>query len=174
MKNSQDLKDLFIKELNSIYNSEDQITQALPLLIKITEFSDLNDALSVHLIETENQKARLIKIFRLLNIKPSNAPSVAMEGLLKEAYLLAKNKIKSPTVDASIISTLQKVEHFEIASYGTLGSFAKHLELEDDIIDLLKETLEEEIAIDQKLTKLAEGTLFSKGINKEAAKKSSK
>lgn len=168
MKN-QDLYGLFIDELCDMYNSEKQIVKALPKLIKMASLPDLKEALTKHWNETENQVRRIEKIFHILNQKPLEVTCEAMEGLVKEADELIENREKSPTLDAAIISAAQKVEHYEIASYGTLRSFAKHLDLNSEIVDLLQSTLDEEGAADKKLTKIADGSFFSPGVNTEAA-----
>lgn len=164
-----DLFELFVDELKDMYSSENQIIESLPKLIKLTSLPDLREALSKHLKETENQVRRIEKIFTILNLEHSEKNCQAMRGLLQEAEELTRKKNKSPILDAAIISAAQKVEHYEIASYSTLKSFAKHLDLESEIIDLIQETLDEESAADKKLTKIADGTIFSSGINKEAA-----
>jgi ferritin-like metal-binding protein YciE len=166
---NQDLHDLFIDELADMYNSENQIIEALPKLIKQASLPDLKEALTKHLRETENQVKRIERIFSILNVELSENTCQAMEGLLKEAQAITQNKAKSPALDAGIISAAQKVEHYEIASYGTLRSFAKHLNFDGEVIDLLQETLDEEGTADKKLTKLADGSIFSGGVNKEAA-----
>lgn len=170
MKNNQDLFKLFIDELEDMYSSEHQIIESLPKLIRLASSSDLKEALTKHLHETENQAKRLEQIFSILNLSSEEKTCEAMEGILREAEELTENKTKSPTLDAAIISAAQKVEHYEIASYGTLRSFAKSLELDSDIIDLLQDNLDEEGAADKKLTKIAEGSLFTTGVNKEAIK----
>lgn len=168
MKN-QDLFQLFIEELEDMYSSEHQIIDSLPKLINLASLPDLKEALTNHLKETKNQVRRIEKIFSILNLRAKEKTCEAMEGILKEAEELSENKTKSPSLDAAIISAAQKVEHYEIASYGTLRSFAKHLDLDNEISDLLKETLDEEAAADKKLTKIADGSFFSSGVNKEAA-----
>lgn len=167
MKN-QSLEQLFIDELEDMYSSEHQIIDSLPNLIKLASSPDLKEALTKHLKETQNQTVRIEKIFNLLNVKAKENPCEAMEGLLKEAEELTENRAKSPTLDAAIISAAQKVEHYEIASYGTLRSFAKQLGFDSEIIDLIQENLDEEGAADKKLTKIAEGSIFTSGVNKEA------
>ena len=167
MKNN--LFKLFVEELEDMYSSETQIVESLPKLVKLAASHDLKEALSSHLKETENQVVRLEKIFSLLQIPFKSKTCKAMEGLLKEADDVVKNKSKSPLLDAAIIAAAQKVEHYEIASYGTLRSFAKHLEFDDRVSDLLEETLDEEAAADKKLTKIADGSIFKSGINEEAA-----
>ncbi|MBA3815547.1 MAG: ferritin-like domain-containing protein [Parachlamydiaceae bacterium] len=166
---NQDLYQLFMDELADMQSAENQIVASLPKLIKLASFSELKESLSKHLEETNNQVKRIQQIFSLLDEEPEEKTCEAMKGLLEEADEIVKNKTKSPTLDAAIISAAQKVEHYEIASYGTLKSFAKYLDLDSEIIALIQETLDEEGAADKKLTKIAEGTAFSSGINKEAA-----
>ena len=168
MKN-QDLQHLFMEELEDMYSSEQQIIQSLPKLILLASLPELKEALTKHLAETEHQISRIEQIFSMLGMSPRENTCEAMEGLLKEAEELTENKTKSPTLDAAIISAAQKVEHYEIASYGTLRSFAKNLGLDSEISDLLQETLNEEGAADKKLTKIADGSIFASGVNKEAA-----
>lgn len=169
MKN-QGLYQLFIDELQDMYSSEHQIIKCLPKIIKLATLPDLKDALSKHLKETENQAIRIESIFTELDETIKKNTCEAMEGLVKEAEEIIKDKSKSATLDAAIISALQKIEHYEIASYGTLRSFAKHLDLASEIIDLLQETLDEEGGADKKLTKIAEGSFFSTGVNTQAAR----
>jgi ferritin-like metal-binding protein YciE len=168
MKN-QDLYQLFIEELEDVYSAEQQIIDSLPRLIKIASLPELKEALTKHLEETKYQVTRIEKIFSILDTAPEEITCEAMEGLLSEAEKVVENKNKSPVLDAAIISAAQKVEHYEIASYGTLRSFAKHLNFDQEIIDLLQESLDEEGAADKKLTKIADGSFFFNGINKEAA-----
>lgn len=162
------LYDLFIDELEEIYSAEKHIIETLPSLIKLATFSELKEALSTHLKETEVQVTRIEKIFSLLTLKPKHKKSKGMKGLLKEGEELIENKAKSACLDAAIISAAQKVEHYEISSYGTLRSFAKQLDLDSEIENLLGETLEEESNADKRLTKIAEGSFFTSGVNKEA------
>ncbi len=167
MKN-QDLFELFTDELQDMYNAEKQIIKALPKLIKLVDSEDLMDALSAHLEETEGQVKRIEQIFTILNLDAKEIKCEGMEGILKEGDEIVKNKSKSPLLDAAIISAAQKVEHYEMASYGTLRSFAKHLGLDSEVADLIQESLDEEGAADKKLTKLADGGIFTSGLNKEA------
>lgn len=164
------LYELFVDELADMYNSEKQIVRALPKLIQLASNSDLKEAISKHLKETQNQVTRIEKIYSILGISAEDQECEAMQGLLEEANRLTESGTKSTTLDAAIISAAQKVEHYEIASYGTLRSFAKFLDFDSKVIDLLTDTLDEEAAADKKLTKIAEGSIFSTGVNKEAAK----
>ncbi len=168
MKN-QSLGKLFLDELEDVYNAELQIEESLPKLIKLASLPDLRDALTNHLRETKNQITRIERIFKILDHKAEEKNSESMEGLIHEGDEMLEKKEKSPLLDAAIIAGAQKIEHYEIASYGTLKSFAKHLNLDKEIINLIKESLDEESAADKKLTHIAEGSFFSSGVNEEAA-----
>lgn len=167
MKN-QDLFDLFKDELCDMYSAEKQIIKTLPKLIKLADSEDLKEALTMHLKETEEQVDRIEQIFTILNLENKEIMCEGMQGILREGDEIVKDKIRSPLLDAAIISACQKVEHYEIASYGTLRSFAEHLSLDSEVADLIQESLDEEGAADKKLTKLAEGTFFKTGVNKDA------
>lgn len=168
MKNHT-LYELFIEQLKDMYGAEQQIIDSLPKLIKLASLPDLKDALNNHLKETKGQVEKLETVFSILNITPQEVTCKAMKGLLGEADEVVKKFTKSPTLDAAIIAAAQKVEHYEMASYGTLRSFAKHLEFDRQVVNLLQEILDEEGAADKKLTKIATGTFFSSGVNAEAA-----
>lgn len=163
------LEQLFIEELEDMYSAENQLVEFLPKLISQASFPELKEAISTHLKETQNQVDRIEQIFSIMGHTPEEKECEAMEGLIKEAKELVENKTKSATLDAAIICAAQKVEHYEIASYGTLRSFAKYLDLDSEVVDLIKESLNEEGSADKALTKIADGTLFSSGVNKEAA-----
>jgi len=168
MKN-QDLYQLFIDELADMYSSEHQIVKSLPKLIQLASLTDLKDGLKQHLEETKNQVKRIEKIFSILDLPAKEIPCEAMAGLVKEAASLTENRVQSAVLDAAIISACLKIEHYEIASYNTLRSFAKHLGLDSAVIDLIKANLDEENSADKKLTKIADGTLLFSGVNKDAA-----
>lgn len=164
------MSDLFIRELEDMFSSENQIVKALPKLIKTASSANLKAALSNHLSETKKQVTRIKNIFTALKRKPAKKNCKAMQGLIQEANDLLKNKTKSATLDAAIIASAQKIEHYEIASYGTLRSFAKHLNFDSKVVNLIQESLDEEGAADKKLTKIAEGGFFSQGINENAVR----
>jgi ferritin-like metal-binding protein YciE len=169
MKN-QDLFQLFVDELADIKNAESQLIDALPRLIEKASLEELKHALEHHLKETRTQVVRIEKIFTLLNISPVENVCEAMQGLVREAKeLIEQGGSPSATLDAAIISAAQKIEHYEIATYGTLKSFAKHLNFDSEVIDLLQDSEDEEAGADKKLTKIADGSLFFGGVNKEAA-----
>lgn len=169
MKNNQNLYESFIDELEDMLSCENQIIETLPGLIRLACSTDLKDAFASHFEETENQVKRIESIFSILELTPKEKMCKGIQGILREGDEMIKEKEKNSILDAIIISVAQKVEHYEMASYGTLRSFAKHLNLDNEIIDLLQESLDEEGAADKKLTKIAEGTLFSEGVNTRAA-----
>ena len=162
---------LFIEELRDIYSTERIIVEKLPEVIDAASLPDLKEALAHHLKETKNHIKRLEKIFSILGEPVKEGKCKAVERLFRKMADKAHKNPPSPTLDAALICSEQKVEHYEIASYGTLRSFAKQLELEIEIIHMLNETLDEEAASDKRLTKIAEGSTFSSGVNQAAASK---
>lgn len=166
----KDLHELFINELYTIYDVENQIIEALPNVIEEVSSSKLKTALKDHLTETEKQVQRLEAIFKELGIKASRVASKSMECLLKDADIVIKSNYDPDVKDAALISCAQHVEHFEIASYGALKSLAKKFKY-DNVCELLKASSKEEGNADKTLTEIAEGTAFSKGINEKAKKR---
>jgi ferritin-like metal-binding protein YciE len=162
MQSSQLMK-LFEDELKDIYWAEKALTKAIPKMIKNTTSQELIDALTSHLEETKNQVTRLDEVFESIGKKASAKKCDAMEGLIKEAEGIMESCEEGAMCDAGIISAAQKVEHYEIASYGTLSQFAKTLGL-GKAVKLLEETLNEEKAADEKLSEVA-----TSAINVEAA-----
>ncbi|MFL5763804.1 MAG: ferritin-like domain-containing protein [Bacteroidia bacterium] len=152
------LMKLFEDELKDIYWAEKALTKAIPKMIKNATSEELTGALENHLEETEGQVERVEQIFEILGKRAVAKKCEAMAGLVKEAEEIMKNSDKGPMRDAGIISAGQKVEHYEIASYGTLRTFAQTLGMED-VVSLLEETLEEEKNADQTLTEVAESTI---------------
>ncbi|PBJ84351.1 hypothetical protein CMZ84_08000 [Lysobacteraceae bacterium NML93-0399] len=149
------LEDLFVHELSDIHSAERQITKALPRLARAAENPDLAAAFEAHLEETNGQIERLDQVVELLGIRLKRIKCAAMEGLVEEGKEVIDSVVKGPVRDAALIGGAQKVEHYEIAAYGTICALAKQLGY-DDALDLLKQTLEEEKATDEKLTMLAE------------------
>lgn len=164
MQQSQLMK-LFEDELKDIYWAEKALTKALPKMAKNATSPELVEALQNHLQETEGQIERLEQVFEILGKKASAKKCEAMAGLIKEGEEIMGDTEKGAMRDAGIISAGQKVEHYEIASYGTLRTFAQVLGL-DDAAELLEETLNEEKAADETLTGVAESA-----VNVEAAEK---
>jgi len=148
------LEDLFLQELKDIYDAEKQILKALPKMAKGVESEELRSAIEEHHAVTEKQVERLEEVFQMLDKPARGKKCVAMEGLLKEGSQLLKEDAEPEVLDAAIIAAAQKVEHYEIAAYGTLATYAEILGYED-AKELLGETLEEEKETDEALTEIA-------------------
>lgn len=157
------LEELFIHELSDIANAERQLTKALPRLARATEDPTLREAFETHLEETQHQIERIDQIVETAGLRLKRVKCAAMEGLVEEGRDAIDSIEKGPVRDAALIGGAQKVEHYEIASYGTLCALAKHLKM-SAALTLLKATLAEEKATDEKLTRIAEG-----GGNQKAA-----
>lgn len=156
------MENLFLNELSELYNAELQITKALPKMAKRATDPDLKMAFESHLKETEGQIARLDQVFALLDAKVQSEKCNALEGLVEETEDLMKHVKNRAVMDAALIAAAQKVEHYEIASYGTLCALGKTLGY-TEIVALLHKTLEEEKASDEKLTMIAKS-----GVNEKA------
>lgn len=152
---AQGLRTLFVNELKDIYWAENALVKAIPVMLKNATSKELVAALSGHLEETKAQVKRLEEVFSLVKEKVEAKKCEAMAGLVKEAEEIMESTEKGMVRDAGIILAAQKVEHYEIATYGTLFSFAKTLG-EDKAADLLEKTLGEERGADVKLTEIAE------------------
>jgi ferritin-like metal-binding protein YciE len=149
------LKELFIEELRDIYWAEKHLTKALPKMKKAATSQELATAFEDHLAVTEKHIERAEQVFELLDMTPRAKKCEAMEGLVKEAQNVMEELPKgSAVIDAGLIIAGQKVEHYEIAAYGSLLQLAKTMG-ENQIADLLKQTLDEEKQADQLLTELA-------------------
>ncbi len=155
---AQGLRDLFEDELKDIYWAEKALTKAIPKMIKNATSQGLIDALEDHLEVTKGHVERCEQAFEILGKAARAKKCEAMEGLTKEAEEIMSNTEEGMVRDAGIISAAQKVEHYEIASYGTLCAFAKTLG-ENEIADLLEQTLNEEKEADQTLTSIAESSI---------------
>jgi ferritin-like metal-binding protein YciE len=157
MQSSQ-LMELFEDQLKDIYWAEKALIKALPKMIKNATSGELVDALENHLSETENQVSRLEKVFQSIDKKASAKKCDAMDGLIKEGQEIMESCEEGAMCDAGIISASQKIEHYEIATYGTLRQFAETLGLKEAEA-LLEETLNEEKAADQKLSEVAKSAV---------------
>jgi ferritin-like metal-binding protein YciE len=149
------LRELYIDELRDLYNAETQLTKALPKMAKASSNDELREAFEEHLRQTSEHVSRLEQIFDNLEEKPTGKKCLGMEGLVKEGAETMREEYEDAVMDAAIIGAAQRVEHYEIAGYGTVRDMAKLLG-EDDHVSLLEQTLEEEKETDQKLTELAE------------------
>ena len=161
-KEPKQLDELFHDTLKDIYYAEKKILSALPKMAKAAQNDDLTAAFEKHQAETEDQISRLEQVFELIDQKPQGKKCAAIEGILEEGQEIIKEYKSSPALDAGLVSAAQAVEHYEIARYGTLRTWAEELGLED-AAKLLQETLDEEEATDQALTQIAESV-----VNQEA------
>jgi len=161
---AEGLKQLFVASLKDIYWAETALTKALPKMVKKATSEKLAEALEMHLGETEEQIARLKEVFALIGEKAVAKKCDAMAGLIEEAKSIMDETAKGAVRDAGIISAAQKIEHYEIATYGTLVAFAKTLD-EDEVAEILAITLAEEKQADQTLSEAAYNS-----INFKAAK----
>jgi ferritin-like metal-binding protein YciE len=163
MASAGTLHDAFIDELRDVYNAEQQITKALPKMIKAASSPDLQKAFASHLEETRGQIARLEEVFETIEEKVRGKKCDGMEGIIKEGKSAMEEDFDDETMDAALIASAQRVEHYEMAAYGTLVAWAEAMG-HTDAAELLQTTLDEEKAADKKLSALAEG-----GINQGAA-----
>jgi ferritin-like metal-binding protein YciE len=167
----KDFHDLFAHELKDMYAAELMIEKALPELAKAAHSEKLKEAFRNHHKETKHHVERLKRIADHLKISLTNIKKCeAMEGILKEGKQYLKADYPHEVRDAALIISAQRVEHYEIAVYGVLKAFAKHLKYHE-IIKILEETSKEEGHMDKKLTEIADGTLFQTGINAKASKR---
>lgn len=146
----QNLEQLLIDELKDIYSAEKQITKALPKMAKAAKSPELKQAFETHLEETKGQIERLDEIFETLGKKATGKTCHGMQGVIEEGSEMIQELEKGDVRDAALISAAQRVEHYEIAAYGTVREYAKMLG-KKDVAKLLDQTLEEEKATDEKL-----------------------
>ncbi len=152
------LKKLYVEELKDLYSAEKQILQALPKMVKKATHPELKNAFQEHLEVTKVHVERLERIFEGLG-KPARAKKCkAMEGLLEEGKEVMAEDMDDDVMDAALIAAAQRVEHYEMAGYGTVRTWAQEMG-ETDAAKLLQQTLDEEGDADKSLTKLAESTI---------------
>ena len=161
--NAGTLHDAFVDELRDTYDAEKQITKALPKMVKAASSPELRAAFEAHLEETREQVARLEEVFASLDEKVRGKHCDGMAGIIEEGKSIMEEDFDDTTMDACLIAAAQRVEHYEMAAYGTLVAWARAMG-HTEAADLLQQTLDEEKAADEKLSSLAEG-----GINQEAA-----
>jgi ferritin-like metal-binding protein YciE len=152
------LKDLYVDELKDLYNAENQLLKALPKMAKKASAPELKRAFQDHLTQTEGHVNRLEKIFKGLGEKPTGKTCKAMKGLIEEGKEIIEEDGDDSVLDAALIGAAQRVEHYEIAGYGVVRTFASLLG-ENSAMDLLQRTLNEEAETDKKLTGLAESII---------------
>jgi ferritin-like metal-binding protein YciE len=156
------LKHLYIEELKDLYSAENQLVKALPKMAKASTSEDLREGFEEHLEQTKEHVARLEKIFKSIGESPKGKKCKGMEGLIKEGAEMIEEDPEPEELDAGLISAAQRVEHYEMAGYGCVSTYAKLLG-DDHAVSLLRQTLDEEKDADRKLTQL------SSRINLEAA-----
>jgi ferritin-like metal-binding protein YciE len=154
----ESLQDLYVEQLQDLYSAERQILKALPKMIKAASHPELQSAFEEHLEQTEGQVERLDQVFKLLGVPAKGKKCEGMAGLIEEGKKVMEQDAEASVMDAALIAAAQKVEHYEIASYGCVCTYAEMLGY-DQVHDLLGQNLEEEEVTDEKLTELAESVI---------------
>jgi ferritin-like metal-binding protein YciE len=163
----ESMEDLFVEQIEDLYDAEQRLVKALPKMAEAATSPALRQAFESHLGETKGHVQRLENVFQALRKKPKGQTCDAMKGLIEEGEDLVSNTDRSPLRDAGLIAAANRVEHYEIAAYGSVQAFAKTLGI-NEAVTLLDATLSEEKRADEKLTKLAETS-----VNQEALRAAS-
>ena len=163
----ESLRELYVNEMKDLYSAEIQLVKALPKMAKASSNAELRRSFEEHLRQTSEHVSRLEQIFEALGEKPTGKKCVGMEGLVKEGAETISEDYEDAVMDAAIIGAAQRVEHYEIAGYGTVRAIAEVLG-ENEHVSLLEQTLEEEKQTDEKLTQLAEQINSQAGEGEEA------
>jgi ferritin-like metal-binding protein YciE len=167
--NFNSLHDVFAEQLNDLRSAEEQLVEALPKLAGAAGSEDLRKAFEEHLAQTRGHLERVEDILATSGVKRTGEVCVGMRGLIEESSKVVEASGDAMAKDAALIAAAQRVEHYEIAAYGTAATLAEHLGL-DDAHDLLGQTLDEEETADKLLTKIATGGMFRAGVNEQAAR----
>jgi ferritin-like metal-binding protein YciE len=167
--NINSLQDVFVHQLEDLRSAEQQLIEALPKMAAAASTDELKTAFNEHLEETRGHLRRIDEILPTLGVTPSNETCKGMQGLIREGEDVISAQGDPIARDAAIIAAAQRVEHYEIAAYGTAATLADHLDL-DDAQDVLGQTLDEETSADKLLTKIATGGMFKTGVNERAAR----
>jgi ferritin-like metal-binding protein YciE len=162
--------DLFVEDLRDLYSAEKQLVKALPKMAEAASTAELKNAFTMHLDQTKGHVARLERIFERMNQKPTGKTCKAMEGLIAEGEEIISMRGDAKVKDAALIGAAQKVEHYEIAGYGTARTYAQELGM-DDAVDILQQTLDEESNTNEMLTQIATGRGAKVAVNEEAMKR---
>ncbi len=165
MEKMESLEHLLIHELKDLYHAEKQLIKALPKVAKKASSPELKQAIEEHLEQTKEQAQRLEQVFELLGQPAKAVKCKGMQGILEEGEELFKQKVPAETLDAGIIMAAQKVEHYEIAGYGSATTWAKMIG-RNDVKQLLGQTLDEEEKTDRKLTELAKASVNQRSAEK--------
>lgn len=163
------LQDVFEEQLNDLRSAEEQLVQALPKLAGAASSEELRQAFEEHLAQTRGHLERIEDLLATSGVARSGEVCVGMKGLIEEGSKVVEASGQATAKDAALIAAAQRVEHYEIAAYGTAATLAGHLGLED-AADVLGQTLDEEETADKLLTKIATGGMFRTGINEQAAR----
>jgi ferritin-like metal-binding protein YciE len=155
MSNVNTIEHLFVEELRDLYSAETQISKTLPTLVEAATSPELKSAFEHHLKETEGHVARLEQAFEILGTSPKGKTCDGMKGILSEGAEALKETSEGDVRDAALISAAQRVEHYEMAAYGAVRSYAENLNRKN-IVELLEKTLTEEKAADKKLTEISQ------------------
>jgi ferritin-like metal-binding protein YciE len=161
------LNDVLVEQLGDLYSAERQLVEALPKMAGAASTQELRTAIEQHLDETRGHVQRIEQAFSQLGITPPTEECEAMKGLIKEGEKVIQAQGQPAAKDAALIAAAQRVEHYEIAAYGTARTLANELD-QSEVASLMNDTLDEESAADEKLTTIATGGLLSGGVNAEA------
>jgi len=167
MAEDKSLHDAFIDELRDLYDAEKQIAKSLPKMVKAASSPELKQAFKRHLEETQEQIGRLEQVFESLDERARGKHCAGMAGILEEGKDIMKEDFEERTMDAALIAAAQRVEHYEMAAYGTLVAWGNAIG-QEDIVELLQTTLDEEKATDDALTQLAEAGINEAATGEEA------
>ncbi len=159
----ESLKDLYMEQLRDLYSAETQLVDALPKMADAANSPELKNAFREHLTQTRQHVDRIEQIFKKIGEKPKGETCEGMKGLIKEGESMIKMKGEPEVIDAGLIAAAQRVEHYEIAGYGTVRTYAELLG-DDNAVRLLERTLQEEEETDEKLTELAESHINQEAI----------
>ena len=162
------LNDLFADQLGDLYSAEQQLVEALPKVAQAVQSEKLREAFEHHLDQTREHVIRLEQLFSQMSITPPDETCEAMKGLIAEGDKIVEATGDPATKDAALIAAAQRIEHYEIAAYGTARTLAAELDL-DDAESILNETLDEESKADKLLTQIATGDMLGTGVNDEAS-----
>jgi ferritin-like metal-binding protein YciE len=163
------LKKLYLEELRDLYSAETQLVKALPKMVRGASSAELKQAFETHLEQTKEHVERLEEIFDRLEEKPTGKTCEGMKGLIEEGSEMLGEEGNESVIDAGLIGAAQRVEHYEIAAYGTVRTFANLLG-EDEAVGLLQQTLDEEGETDKELSELAEGIVNAEALSESEEK----
>jgi ferritin-like metal-binding protein YciE len=163
----QSLQDVFAEQLNDLRSAEEQLVEALPKLAKAASSEELRKAFDEHLAQTRGHLERIEDLLATSGVERTGEVCKGMKGLIEEGSEIVEASGDPMAKDAALIAAAQRVEHYEIAAYGTAATLANHLEL-DDAAEALGQTLDEEEMTDKLLTKIATGGMFRAGVNEKA------